>query len=107
MRILMLAQFYFPIIGGIERHVHDLSIELVTRGHDVTVVTLWHEGMPEFECTQGVRIYRIRGLLQRAAPLFSDKGRRLSPPFPDPEVLWTLRRIIVQERPDVVHAHNW
>ncbi len=107
MRILMLAQFYPPTIGGEERHVHDLSIELVARGHDVAVATLWHEGMPEFECDQGVRIHRIRGSMQRLSALFSEKGRQHSPPFPDPEALWALRRVIMCERPDIVHAHNW
>ncbi len=39
MRILMLAQFYHPILGGIEQHVRTLSHELVARGHDVSVQT--------------------------------------------------------------------
>lgn len=107
MRILMLAQFYPPIIGGEERHVRNLSIELAARGHDVAVATLWQEGTPAFECDQGVRIYRIRGSLQRATAIFSEKERRHSPPFPDPEALWALRRIVIRERPDIVHAHNW
>jgi glycosyltransferase involved in cell wall biosynthesis len=107
MRILMLAQFYPPMIGGEERHVRNLSLELVARGHDVTVATLWQEGLPEFECDQGVRVFRIRGLLQRVSSLFKEKERRHSPPFPDPEALWALRRIIMRERPHIVHAHNW
>ncbi len=107
MRILMLTQFYPPIIGGEERHVRDLSIELTKRGHDVTVATLWKEGMPEFDCEQGVRIYRIRGSMQRMSILFTEKEHRNLPPFPDPEVLWALRGIIAQEHPDIIHAHNW
>jgi glycosyltransferase involved in cell wall biosynthesis len=107
MRILMLAQFYPPTIGGEERHVHDLSTELVARGHEVAVATLRHEGAPAFECNQGVRIHRIRGSLQRVSVLFSEKDRQHAPPFPDPEALLALRRIIMYERPDIVHAHNW
>jgi glycosyltransferase involved in cell wall biosynthesis len=107
MRILMLAQFYPPIIGGEERHVRDLSIALAARGHDVAVATLWQEGIPAFECDQGVRIHRVRGSLQRATAIFAEKERRHAPPFPDPEVLWALRRIIKHERPDIIHAHNW
>jgi glycosyltransferase involved in cell wall biosynthesis len=103
----MLAQFYLPTIGGEERHVHDLSTELIARGHDVVVATLRQEGTPEFECYEGVRIYRIKGSLQRAAVLFSEKGRRHAPPFPDPEVLWGLRRVIMRECPNIIHAHNW
>ena len=107
MRILMLAQFYPPTIGGVERHVHDLSTELTARGHDVSVATLWHQGLPEFEIDQGVHIHRIRGSLQRASLLFSESNRRHLPPFPDPEAMWAIRRIIIRERPDIVHAHNW
>ena len=107
MRILMLAQFYPPIIGGEEHHVENLSIALAQRGHDVSVVTLLKEGLPEFECRQDVRIYRIRGSMQRMSAIFTDLERRHLPPFPDPEMLWALRRIIAQERPHIVHAHNW
>ena len=107
MRILMLAQFYPPTIGGVERHVRDLSIELAARGHDISVATLWHEGLRAFEIDQGVKIYRVRGSLQRVSALFSESNRRHLPPFPDPEVMWALRRIIIHERPDIVHAHNW
>ncbi len=107
MRILMLAQFYPPMIGGEERHVRNLSIELAARGHDVAVATLGQANVPDFECDQGVRIYRICASMQRVSGLFREKGRRHSPPFPDPEALWALRRIIIQERPEIVHAHNW
>jgi glycosyltransferase involved in cell wall biosynthesis len=107
MRILMLAQFYPPAIGGEERLVADLSADLAERGHDVAVVTLWHEGFPEFEVARGVRIYRVRGTMQRIGMLFSESDRQYAPPFPDPEVLLALRRIIRKEQPDIVHAHNW
>ncbi len=107
MRILMLAQSYPPLVGGEERHVRNLSIELASRGHDVAVATLWHEGLSANECDRGVRIYRLRAMMQRVSGLFREKERRHSPPFPDPEALGALRRIIIRERPDIVHAHNW
>lgn len=107
MRILMLAQFYPPAIGGEERHVRNLSIELAARGHQVSLATLWHKGQAAFEVDLGVRIHRIRGTMQRASVLFSELGRQYAPPFPDPEALLALRRIIMQEQPQIVHAHNW
>lgn len=107
MRILMLAQFYTPIIGGEERHVQDLSVELAARGHDVAVATLWHAGTAEFEVDRGVRVYRMRGTLQRGTALFKEAGRRHAPPFPDPELMLALRSIVAHERPQIVHAHNW
>src|ERR1051326_9076327 len=107
MRILMLAQFYPPTIVGEERHVATLSRELAARGHSVSVATLWHEGLADFEVDQGVRIHRIRSTMQRMNFLFSYSDRQFAPPFPDPEALWALRRIILQERPEIIHAHNW
>jgi glycosyltransferase involved in cell wall biosynthesis len=107
MRILMLSQFYPPFIGGEESHVHTLSTLLASRGHQVAVATIWHPNLPEFEQQQGVRIYRIRGTMQRVELLFSDAGHKHAPPFADPELTWALREIIEREQPEIVHAHNW
>ncbi len=107
MRVLHLAQFYSPLKGGIERNVQDLGKELAKRGHDVSVATLWHEGLSDFEMDGDVRVYRIRGAVQRLASLFTAPERRHAPPFPDPESVAALRRVIHQERPEIVHAHNW
>lgn len=107
MHILMLTQFYAPIIGGEERHVQDLCIELVKRGHRVSVATLQIQGTAEFEVDGGVQIYRIKSTTQRASWLYSQSERSHAPPLPDPEIVWALRQIIERERPDIVHAHNW
>ncbi len=108
MRILMLSQFFYPpTVGGEERLVTDLSHELAARGHTISVVTLWQKGFPVFEVSQGVRIYRVRASMQQMSLLFSEGERTYSPPFPDPAVLRELRRILREERPEIVHAHNW
>lgn len=107
MRILMLAQFYPPLIGGEERYVRNLSVELAARGHDVSVATTRHEGDPEEEVREGVRIYRICSSMQRMDLLFGEKGRQYAPPFPDPEMMLALNRIVKSERPHIIHAHNW
>jgi glycosyltransferase involved in cell wall biosynthesis len=106
MRILMLAQFYPPILGGTEQYVRALSIELVARGYDVAVATIWHEGLAPFEIDEGVRIHRISSSMQRIPWLFGDE-RRHAPPFPDPELTLELQRVMQKEQPDIVHAHNW
>jgi glycosyltransferase involved in cell wall biosynthesis len=103
----MLAQNYSPIIGGEERHVQDLSIELSKRGHEVVVATLHMPGAAEFEVEDGVRIYRIKSTMQRMPGLYRHAERSHAPPFPDPEVMLALRQIIAREQPQIVHAHNW
>lgn len=107
MRVLLLSQFYPPIIGGEERHVSSLAAALAARGHHVSVATQWIPNAEPFELDGLVRVHRIRGTLQRMDGLFEENQRRHAPPFPDPELVAGLRRIVVQEKPDIVHAHNW
>jgi glycosyltransferase involved in cell wall biosynthesis len=107
MRILMVAQFYPPTIGGEERMVRDLSVELTRRGHHIAVATLWHQGGSDYEVVDGVHVHRIRSASARMKPVFGDPARRYAPPFPDPGALVGLKNVIAQERPDIVHGHNW
>jgi glycosyltransferase involved in cell wall biosynthesis len=107
MRILMISDFYHPVLGGVEKHVRSLSTALVERGHHVAVATLQCDDFPSFEVDQGVHVHRIRGSAQRLAGLFSHPDRPWAPPLPDPELLWSLRRIVAKEQPDIVHGHDW
>lgn len=107
MRILMLAQFYPPIIGGEERHVKTLSEALAQRGHSVSVATLRHGNQPEVAVENGVTVHRIRSLVQRLPGLFAGDERQHAPPFFDPGAALAIRRIIDSTSPDIVHAHNW
>lgn len=103
----MLAQFFAPVVGGEERVVENLGRELVRRGHEVSLATLEQERAPAFEVRDGIRIHRIASLSSRAGWLFQDPQRPHVPPVPDPQALAGLRRVVEEERPEVVHAHNW
>ena len=107
MRILMLSDFYWPFVGGVEEHVRRLSQGLAGRGHAVSVVTLGNDDLPPAGTDHGVRIYRVRAAVQRAGWLFSNRHRPWAPPLPDPAVLYSLQGILRAERPDVVHGHDW
>jgi glycosyltransferase involved in cell wall biosynthesis len=106
-RVLMLAQWYAPIIGGEENHVRALATALAGRGHDVAVATLAHHDRPSMKLDGAVRVHRIRASVQRIGRLFADERRQSAPPFPDPEAVLALREIVRRERPEIVHAHNW
>jgi glycosyltransferase involved in cell wall biosynthesis len=107
LRVVMLAQFYPPLIGGEERHVRNLSQALAARGHRVAVATIQQHGLQAFECDGEVRVHRLRGTVQRLGMLFSEPGRRYAPPFPDPELMLAIGRLVADEKADIVHAHNW
>jgi len=103
----MLSDFYAPLIGGTERHVQMLSRELVKRGYHVAVATSMHKGSPAIEDDEGVKVYRIAGWNRALAPFYQDPNRLFTLPVPDPGFTRELQRIVQQERPEIVHAHNW
>jgi glycosyltransferase involved in cell wall biosynthesis len=107
MRVLMLAQWYPPIVGGEELHVRNLSVELARRGHEVTVATLAQPGLPETESHDGVQVVRLHSSAQRLGWLFADPNRQSVAPVPDPELVVGLERVVRRVRPEVMHAHNW
>jgi glycosyltransferase involved in cell wall biosynthesis len=107
MRILLLAQFFPPDIGGEERHVFNLANTLAERGHQVAVATQRMAGVPDRETLpSGVRVYRFALASTRLPGVYST-SRTHHPPVPDPLAVRELARITRQERPQVVHAHNW
>ncbi len=97
----MLSWEYPPrIVGGIARHVEDLSRGLVRQGVGVDVVTCAHDGASDAQEDEGVRVYR--------APFGN--------PSPPDFLTWVmqmnlnlLERAIARaaEGADLVHAHDW
>jgi glycosyltransferase involved in cell wall biosynthesis len=107
MRILLLAQFFPPDIGGEERHVFNLANTLAERGHQVAVATQRMAGVPDRETlASGARVHRFATAAMRLPGVYSS-SRAHHPPLPDPLAVRELARIIRLERPQVVHAHNW
>lgn len=108
MRILLLAQFFPPHIGGEERHVLNLSTALAARGHQVAVATqLAPDTEPYEELPSGVRVHRFPSAAMKVPALHGDAGRPHHAPVPDPLVVRALRRVVAVEDPQVLHAHNW
>jgi glycosyltransferase involved in cell wall biosynthesis len=107
MRILMVAQSFSPIVGGEERIVEDLSVELARRGHEVEVATLRQPLGEPAAREDGVGVELLESSVHRIPGVPVDEERRYAPPAPDPLSVRDLRRAIHRFRPDVVHAHNW
>ncbi len=103
----MVSDFYGSVRGGIEVLVRDLALELSERGHEVAIAAISDERFPRFELEGALRVYRLRTSTQRVRALYSDADRPAAPPFPDPEAVLSLRGVLEQERPHVVHGHDW
>lgn len=103
MKILMLSWEYPPkVVGGIARHVADLSEALAEKGEEVHVITCGVQGAPEFEDYRGVKVYRTT-MNNPSAPDFLTWVFQLN-----------LNMMEVAERLkasgqefDLIHAHDW
>jgi glycosyltransferase involved in cell wall biosynthesis len=103
----MVSDEYRPYIGGAGRCIELFAEELVRLGHKVAIATAWHADAPAFEEAGGVEIHRIRDLPSRMRWISEDPRRHTPPPFPDPEAVWHLRRLINDFKPDLVPAYGW
>jgi glycogen(starch) synthase len=108
MKILLLAQFLPPMLGGEERHVWTLARALAARAHDVTLLGFaTSPEQPAESISDGVRIVRVTTAASRLPMIYSDPGRPNALPLPDPLVSRAIRKELARTRFDVVHAHNW
>ena len=72
MRLLLVAQFFPPDIGGEERHVFNLANMLADRGHAVTVATQSAEGCPDEEVLpSGVQVRRFATMAMSLPGVYS------------------------------------
>src|ERR1700691_3155407 len=108
MNVLMLSQFYPPIVGGQERHVRSLAVGLVARGHRGDVLTIAPVGEePASHIDDGVHVHRVRSSAQRLPFLYSDPLRPHAMPITDPGLSSAIGRMLARTRYDVLHAHDW
>jgi rhamnosyl/mannosyltransferase len=90
MHIVQLYKDYYPVLGGIENHLRDLSEALAARGHRVTVLVTSLDNRTHVEQPQpGLTVVKAARALHLASTPIS------------PAMLRWANRL----RPDVVHLH--
>ncbi len=107
MRILLIADFYPPHVGGVELQVQALARALVARGDEVHVATVAQTNLAAESSDGPIRIHRFRGLFTALPGIASQSDRRYHPPLPDPLVAWAIRRLVRKIRPDAAQVHGW
>lgn len=94
MKILFFCRFFLPHIGGVEKHVMEISKLLIKKKYKITVVAEKHEkNLKDFEIINGAEVYRIPILNQGWLKKFEIWG-------------WLLKHIELIEKADIVHAHD-
>ena len=90
MHICYCYHVFYPIKGGVEENIINISQELMKRGHEVTVVTSDIPDRPKKEIIHGIKVMRTK-------PLFSIFKTPIMPNYK--ELLSTVDA-------DIIHAHG-
>jgi phosphatidylinositol alpha-mannosyltransferase len=97
MRIALVTEFYYPHLGGVTEHVHNLALELIGAGHHAIIVTSrmgdWRDGeLPPVRRIGTSRVIYSSGSFARVTT-----GWALSQ---------QLRRLLCEEGIELVHVHG-
>jgi len=102
-KILMLSWEYPPqVVGGLGRHVAELSEELAKLGQEVHVLTGDADGTPSVEVVEGVHVHRLR--------MYGPQGRDFieSVTHLNVHMLEAALGLIRQGHTfDIIHGHDW
>ncbi|MDN4593168.1 1,4-alpha-glucan branching protein domain-containing protein [Polycladomyces subterraneus] len=102
-RVLMLSWEFPPMtVGGLSRHVYDLSRYLVRCGWEVHVITTEVEGAPHEEIVDGVHVHRVH-VVRPFGEAFIHWVAQLNLMMVDAVELLIKSGYTF----DVVHAHDW
>ena len=90
MKIVFLTRYFWPHVGGVERHVEAVGQKLGQLGHEVTVITLKHEAkLAESQTYQGLKIIRL-----------PDSNSKI-------ELWWSLwQKRVWLKAADIIHCHD-
>ena len=94
MAIVFFCRLFYPHIGGVEKHVLEISKILIKKGHKIIVFTEQYDPKLKLhEKIEGISIYRIP----------AGKNERFKK-FEIWKNLWKHRKII--EKADIIHCHD-
>ena len=100
MKIGIVAENYFPTLGGIQEHIYNLAKQLLLAGHEVKVIT----GMPAVAHWMGPKeesfVIRV-GKARTYGVMGTYTNFTLSP-----KIAKKMRRVFKEENFDVLHIHG-
>ncbi|AEH44952.1 glycosyl transferase group 1 [Thermodesulfatator indicus DSM 15286] len=100
LKIAIVTEYYYPILGGITEHVHHFAKELLAKGHEVTIIT--PEAGPFGRDVGEIANHIIK--LGRSVSIYSnDSFARISL---GQDLGSQLEKILFEGQFDLVHVHS-
>jgi phosphatidylinositol glycan class A protein len=96
--ILLVSDYFFPNLGGVEMHIFQLGQCLIERGHKVTVMTNTYskERMGVRYVANGMKVYHL--------PLLPFEMQDSFVSFY--YIMCLMRKICIRESIDIIHCHQ-
>ncbi|WP_297069478.1 glycosyltransferase family 4 protein [Thermococcus sp.] len=96
LKIALVSDWYYPKIGGVAVHIHDLAIHLSRRGHEVDIITNSQKTGKEDELKrEGIGLIKVPGHIMRSVGInttvLARRARSLQP---------------ILEKYDIVHGQH-
>lgn len=102
LKVIMLSWEFPPkTVGGLARHVYDLSRAIVRLGENVHVITCPAGGAGDYELAGGVHVHRV-GQAMLTATDFMEWVKQLNEAMVD-----LAGELLEAEKFNLVHAHDW
>jgi len=93
MNVVEVSPLFFPYIGGVETHVHEVSKRLAKAGVNVRIFTTDPTGeLPKKDLVDGIEVFRFRSFTPKRLYYFS------------PDLYLALRRL---RDVDLIHVHGF
>src|SRR5687768_917148 len=94
MKVVVVVPYYFPAIGGVENYSRAVVKELQAQGHTVSIISTQLPNTKTHETVDGVSVTRLK-------PWFKISNTPLHPFW-----YFQIRKILLREKPDVIHVHS-
>ncbi len=102
LKILMLSWEFPPkTVGGLARHVNDLSKAQARLGEEIHVITCPVEGAAEYELVDGVHVHRVSPLAVTATEFMDWVGQL------NKGMIEVAEGLLNRGKFDVIHGHDW
>jgi phosphatidylinositol alpha-mannosyltransferase len=98
LKIGIITEYYYPLLGGISEHVHNTAVRLRKKGNRVTIVTSnLHGGKKRAGAPDIIRVGRSASILSNGSIAHVTVGKH---------VINELKQVLDSERFDLIHLHS-